>query len=307
LAPQLYDRYQNDRWLITKTGIATRETAKLVIGKKHMLAKLITVAVIGLVLFTIFYKPVYHVTPTFTLAAIDKRTVCAPFEGVIEKVFVKPGDMVAEGAPLLKMRTTDLELERNSQLRDAEKAEEEARKYGYSSGSDAKQAESQAKFKEAAALRAKAALLADRISRATVRAPLAGEVLTGADLREKQGAPVKLGDALLDVGDKSRLRAELLVPERDIQDIREGMTGRIATNAMPSDKRPITVDTIVQQGQPKEGENLFKVYATLNSLDPAWRPGMQGEAQIDVGRRRFIWVYTHRLMDFLQLKMWKWM
>ena len=26
LAPQLYDRYQNDRWLITKTGISDRET-----------------------------------------------------------------------------------------------------------------------------------------------------------------------------------------------------------------------------------------------------------------------------------------
>src|SRR5437764_9762763 len=110
LAPQLYDRYQNDRWLITKTGISTRETAKLVIGPKHMLAKFITLAVIASVLAVTFIKVTYHVTPAFTMAAINKRTVCAPFEGVIEKVFVKPGDKVAENAPLLKMRTRELEL-----------------------------------------------------------------------------------------------------------------------------------------------------------------------------------------------------
>ena len=32
LAPQLYDRYQNDRYLITKAGISTREVAKATIG-----------------------------------------------------------------------------------------------------------------------------------------------------------------------------------------------------------------------------------------------------------------------------------
>src|SRR5205823_2000892 len=104
LAPQLYDRYQNDRWLITKAAISTRETAKLIIGPKHMLPKLITVAVIAAVLFVTFKHVTYHVTPAFTFAAIDKRTVCAPYEGVIETVFVKPGDQVTEKTPLLKMR-----------------------------------------------------------------------------------------------------------------------------------------------------------------------------------------------------------
>src|SRR5262249_28277604 len=146
---------------------------------------------------------------------------------------------------------------------------------------------------------AEADLAADRIKRATILAPIAGEVLSGSDLREKQGATVKIGEPLMDVGDPKKLRAELLVHERDIQDISEGMKGRIATNSMPSDKQPITIDTIVKEGKPKEGENLFTVYATLNSFEPSWRPGMQGEAQIDIGKRRFIWIYTHRLMDFL--------
>src|SRR5262249_5279627 len=152
-------------WLITKAGISAREMGKLIIGPKHMLAKCITIAVIAAVLFVTFFKVTYHVTPAFTLAAIDKRSVCAPFEGVIEAVYVKPGDAVAVGTPLLKMRTRELELERNQNLRDAEKAEQEASKYGY--GTDtSKMAEQEAKLSEAKALKAKARLLQDRIDRA---------------------------------------------------------------------------------------------------------------------------------------------
>ena len=53
LAPQLYDRYQNDRWWITKTGISIRETTKIAVGPKHMLAKLIIILVIGLASFCV--------------------------------------------------------------------------------------------------------------------------------------------------------------------------------------------------------------------------------------------------------------
>src|SRR3954462_14317496 len=65
LAPNLYDRYQNDRSLIPKTGISIREAAKLAIGPKHMLAKLVAILVIGLVPFTWFYKPMFRVTAPF--------------------------------------------------------------------------------------------------------------------------------------------------------------------------------------------------------------------------------------------------
>ena len=65
---------------------------------------------------------------------------------------------------------------------------------------------------------------------------------------------------------------------------------------------------IVPTANPKEGSNTFKVYATVDGeISTDWRPGMQGEAQIDIAHKRFIWIYTHRLMDFLHLKLWKWM
>jgi len=52
LAPNLYDRYQNDRWLATKIGLSIKEGAKLAIGPKHMLPKAVIILVIGLLAFT---------------------------------------------------------------------------------------------------------------------------------------------------------------------------------------------------------------------------------------------------------------
>jgi len=46
LAPQLWDRYNNDRWLVTKAGISIRDTARMVIGPKYMLAKVVIFLVI---------------------------------------------------------------------------------------------------------------------------------------------------------------------------------------------------------------------------------------------------------------------
>ncbi|MBC8108589.1 MAG: hypothetical protein H7Z14_18535, partial [Anaerolineae bacterium] len=79
LAPQLYDRYQNDRWWITKTGISIRETAKMATGPKHMLAKLIIgVSLIGLIIICdlvpfVDLRWMYHVKAPFQFASTESR------------------------------------------------------------------------------------------------------------------------------------------------------------------------------------------------------------------------------------------
>ena len=63
--------------------------------------------------------------------------------------------------------------------------------------------------------------------------------------------------------------------------------GRFATNALPDQKFEFTVDRIIPMGQPKEGNNVFKVYGTIDptKTSESWRPGMAGEARVDVGAR----------------------
>src|SRR3954469_1635743 len=130
VSPQLFDRYQNDRWWITKTGISNRESAKMVTGPKHMLAKLIVALVIVGLAFIFFYKPIYHVTAPFAFAATEKRIVSAPFEGFIGGVVkVRPGDQVKAGDVMLEMDTNELKLKLSQDNSQAEKMLTEARKY----------------------------------------------------------------------------------------------------------------------------------------------------------------------------------
>jgi hypothetical protein len=35
------------------------------------------------------------------------------------------------------------------------------------------------------------------------------------------------------------------------------------------------------------------------------RPGMEGVAKIDIGRRRLIWIWTHSLFDWLRVWTWQ--
>ena len=51
--------------------------------------------------------------------------------------------------------------------------------------------------------------------------------------------------------------------------------------------------------------NVFMLRAEL--LEPPqdwWRPGMSGVAKVEAGDRRIIWLLTHRLVDYLRLKLW---
>src|SRR5204862_3098774 len=101
LAPQLYDRYENDRWLITKTGISTRNVLKMLVGPKHWLAKLITTSVLAGVIFICVYKMEYRGKAPFTFVADERRSMSAPGEGAVREVRGKAGPAVLRNDVLL--------------------------------------------------------------------------------------------------------------------------------------------------------------------------------------------------------------
>lgn len=307
LAPQLYDRFQNDRWLITKTGISIRETAKLAIGPKHMLAKTIIALVIAAGIFLCVYSPMYKVAGNFKFVPIEHRLISAPYDGFISEVHVKPGALVQANDKLVTLKTTELEqqlneAEANAHSFDKERLrlEEEMNEQGFRRTAEA----AEAAAKRDAAL-AQAELFRFRIENAVIRAPFAGVVLQG-DLQSKIAAPVKLGDALIELGKPDKLKVEIKVADRDIQDVKIGQAGTLATLAYPSRKFPITIDNIVPKANAVEGDNRFIVFATLdaNNRSDQWLPGETGETRINVRPEPLIWQWTHRLTEWARLKLW---
>ncbi|MGA2231888.1 MAG: HlyD family efflux transporter periplasmic adaptor subunit [Tepidisphaeraceae bacterium] len=312
LAPQLFDRYTNDRWLITKTGISIRELAKKVIGPQHMLAKVISLAVLALIIVVCEVQMTYHIRAPFEFAPVDKTTISSPIDATIESVFVRPGDQVHKGDPLLKFRTVDLEKKYNQAVAEAKSAELEAAKDLEDAREDpTKMSERPVYLARQDAANAEAELYSTEIDEATIKAPADGLILTG-DLEDQVNSFKKQGDELFTFQATNELRAELSVAENDIQEvIQYGLHhgGDLATTSLPRETYPFTIERIDPQGTPKDGSNVFKVYASVpESVDhPEWRPGMEGEARINTEKRRLIWIWTHKFVDWLRLKSWVWL
>ncbi len=307
LAPQLYDRYQNDRWLITKTGLSIRDTAKLAIGPKHMLAKTVIALLLGITLFLFLYSPMYRVAAKFTLLPVENRFITAPFEGQIAEVLfdITNETMVTEGQPLVRLETSQLKLQLSqAQLRAAQAAArrsallDERSQDGRTRVSEARQAELEMLEAEEQAKE-----LQWRIENATIKAPFTGQILQG-DLKNKIMAPVKEGETLIEIGRRDKLRGELKVDERDIQDVKKGQSGMLRTSAQPGDKYAFTVENVVPKANAVEGQNKFVIYATLEGASDQWYPGQEGEARINVRPEPLIWQWTHRLIEFVRLKLW---
>ncbi len=305
LAPQLYDRYQNDRYLVTKAGLSVRDTAALAVGPKHMLAKAIIVGAALLLAFVTFYKPMYQIKAPFAFQPVKQRVISAPFEGVIKQVYAKPGDPVEAGAALLEFKTDDLILQKNKAMAQVNSATQRATQLM----ADDKIAEANVATSEAEEAQAQVDLLGSQIARSVVTAPIAGVVLKG-DLEEKEGATVQQGQELFQVAPKQNLMAVLYVGERDVQSLRDGRKGgqpskgELATQSMPGEKHPFVVDRVIPAAEPRNGGNVFPVHVTLEDPSPSWRPGLEGEARVDVEPKPLIWQWTHRAVEWVRLKLW---
>ncbi len=267
LGPQLYDRYENDRWLITKVALATRETAKLAVGPKHMLPKLIIVLSIATILFVCLFTMMYHVAAPFTFATVEKRDLCAPYEGYIGEIPLVDGKKVHAGMKvkkdqvLLAMDTTDIRLQQAEAKAKRDGARTQAQKaYAEGKTADAKIYEAQGDEADASYK-----LATYKLDHSILKAPYDGEILK-FDYEDKTNAPVKEGEVLFEVAQQNQLRVQVSVADRDIQFVKPGAHATLATSTLPGESHDFTVDHVVPMGEPKEGNNVFTVYGNLDKL-----------------------------------------
>ena len=154
--------------------------------------------------------------------------VRAMVDGVVERVLVREGTRVERGTPLATLRATSVATEREATAADAASADRLASLA--SSRGDA--AEERLQRARADALRREVALLDQELALTTVRAPVAGTVLTPR-LEERVGSSLNEGDLLLQLGRTDSLELELGVEQRDILRVRSGQEVRLRLDALP--------------------------------------------------------------------------
>jgi multidrug resistance efflux pump len=297
---RLLDLRRSDVWWGARLKRWSREQAARLLGPEHTWAKLAGALGALALLALVFVRVPYRVSGNFILRSDEMAYVTAPFDGFLRKVQVRPGDMVPAGAPLLSLDTVELELEAASATADLARYQREAEK--------ARAAKNLADMRIAQALADQARAHLDqvqfRLSQATLKSAFAGVVVEG-DLRDRIGAPLKQGEALMKVARTDTTYVEAEVPERDIHEIREQQGGRIAFLSQPADSYPIKILRIEPAAVTRNAGNVFLVRCRLETgVQPWWRPGMVGVCRLEAGNRSLLWIVTHRTIDFLRLKLW---
>ncbi len=306
---RLANLHESDRWIGARASGAISKAAGHVIGPRHTWAKVIVSLVCVFLAVSLFGKGDYHATATFVIEPQQSRLIPAPFDGYIAEVFVEPGDDVIAGQTVLaKLETIELEeqlIQSRAKLAAAET--DKAAKLD-----EGKIAESQIAQAEIDKSLAEIQLLERRIKEASMISPISGKVIS-QDIKRRIRAHVQIGEALFDVAPVEHIRAVLRVPEDQIADVRlaydkaqkegEELAGEMAPRGRPDLSIEFTVDRINPVAVVEENENVFNVRA---KLDPnvSMIPGTEGVAKVLIGERRYAWLWTRKLVNWVRMKLW---
>ena len=78
--------------------------------------------------------------------------------------------------------------------------------------------------------------------------------------------------------------------------------------ALPGKTLGLHITRITPLVVAKDGRSFYRVEAGLDAsgLEQV-RPGMEGVGKIDLGQRALLWIWTHKMVDWLRLFAWNWL
>lgn len=290
-----YDRWFGARWMAQ-----SREQFGKWLGPEHTWSKVSAILIALLVAALFLVRVTYRVEGNFILKSDEAAYLTTPFEGYIDQVFVRPGDVVTNGEALLTLHRGQLLLQQASALADLARYQRQAEK----DRADNKIADMRIDDAQAKQAQAQLDLVRYRLEHAIIRADFNGVVVDG-DLRERIGSPVKQGDVLFKIARIETLYAEADINESDVQRILGKSKGEIAFVTQPKLKYPVTIQTIEPAAVTKKDGNVFLVrLKPVNGVAKWWRPGMTGLCKLSTDKKSLFWIFTHRTVDFLRMKLW---
>jgi RND family efflux transporter MFP subunit len=305
IAPVLALQHESSRSLWRHTREACADAAQAVTDSRRPGLKLALGASALLVLVAALCPVTYRVSAPAVVEGLVQRAAVAPYQGFIREALVRAGDVVKQGQVLASLDDKDLRLEAvrwQAELEVSTRKEREA----MASGNRVDQRLASAQANQA---RAQLELANDRLRRTRVVAPFDGVVVKG-DLSQQLGSPVEEGKVLFELAPLDAWRVILKADERDITLLSPGQTGQVVLASLPGEALGVKVKRLTSVAVAEAGGNHFRVEAELvpssGKAHAPLRPGMEGVAKIGTTQHSLLWVWTHRLTDWLSLTWWEW-
>jgi GAF domain-containing protein len=195
--------------------------------------------------------------------------VRAMVAGVVQRIPVIEGGAVARGAPVAYLRATSLQADREATAAEAASAD----RLASLAASRGDASDERLHRIRADALRREAALLDEELELTTLRAPVAGVVLT-PHVEERVGSSIEEGDLLLAIGRTDSLELEFGVEQRDIGRVRPGQEVRLRVDAMPQRTFSGRVRVVAPVPADSGSAVLYPVRAVVANPDGVLKPSM---------------------------------
>ncbi len=301
IAPTLHYRRLNDRPVTEKIKESSHHFISSIFGSGYLGSKLVSVLLLCAFLFAFFVQWDYKVSANATLEGAIERVITSPEGGYIKDASARPGDIVKAGVTLATLDDRDLQLEKLKWTGNHKQVSKEYR-----------EALAQHDLSQIGILRAQLSqaeaqleILEHKLNRTVITSPITAVIVSG-DFTRALGSPVERGQVLYKVSPLDDYHVILQVDEADVSEISPGMPGELTLSAAAEETFEIKVVKVTPVSNAENGANYFQVEAELTTTPDFLRPGMQGVGKIIIGERQLFWIWTHKMVDWIRLKLWSW-
>ncbi|HVY19716.1 MAG TPA: HlyD family efflux transporter periplasmic adaptor subunit [Bauldia sp.] len=302
VTPLLVDKRTRDRALPVIAAQRFGRVVSHIVSLKSLAVTGAVAAVIAAAAFLATAESDYSIHARAQIQGEIRRVINAPFDGYLSASSIRAGATVKQGDVLAEMQDSDLAIER---LRHVAERRQHELELDRALAKDDLAAVNIARA-QMAAEDAQIDLDDQMLARTQIRAPFDGIVVAG-DLSQAIGRPVARGDSLFELAPLDRYRVSMVAEEADVADVRVGAPGELLLTALPDQPLAFVVTAVTPVARTADGANGFEVQGALIGTPPALRPAMEGTAKIDAGRRRLVWIWSHKLIDWARLTVWKWL
>lgn len=147
--------------------------------------------------------------------------------------------------------------------------------------------------------RAELAYVDERLAMTVVRAPIDGDILTPR-FRERVHEGVEAGGLVCEIANTRRMRAEIFVPEREVDAIALGMPAIVKVESYPMHPFEGKVDFIAPavNGDDKR----VRVVVELDNAGGMLKANMSGYGEIETGKHSLLHLATRRILRWIRVR-----
>ena len=261
-------------------------------------------------LLAVLFAPVWRrtVQGRFAVEPLRRETVRTAVPGNVVAVYVREGDRVMPGQPLLRMQNLALLSELGAAEKDLALAEGKRTiaQLTYDDIGDSTEQSRQYATEKATTVQ--------KVDRLTVTAPIQG-IVVSEGITDLAGTHLEAGSMVTEIADTSRLRVRMFVPEFEINEVRYNQQVRLLLDSWyrPIDAAVATVlpaSTDLAPGLEAAGSykglanTKYYVAESYLTNDGSLCDQMSGTFKILIGRQSMAGLLARDVGDFVGRKVW---